>query len=172
MAEGAFESRVSAKRETKSGIFITLEVQPNDYSEDLSMLRVGSAVQIGWAEIVDTSVRRMAIVDSLSHKADQKDRTDQARELVDKVRKPFDSLPLVQQCGIRCSDPKFDMFLMDEYPAKAARHTETANLVRDLLGVESRSELKTDAFAQVSWTEIEKKYQRWLVTKRYEDSAR
>ena len=61
MAEGAFESRVSAKRETKSGIFITLEVQPSDYSEALSMLRVGSAVQIGWAEIVDTTVHKIEV---------------------------------------------------------------------------------------------------------------
>lgn len=61
MADGSFEARLSAKRESKRGIFITLEVQPDDLTEALSMLRVGSDLMIGWSEVINSEVEEIEI---------------------------------------------------------------------------------------------------------------
>lgn len=62
MSEGNFECKVHNRRESKDGVYITLSINPADLTPDLAMLRVGSALVIGWAEVVDTAIHHMELV--------------------------------------------------------------------------------------------------------------
>lgn len=59
--EGNFECKVSRKSESGSGIFLTLQIQPDDYTEELATLRVGSKLVLGWAEVVNTDVEPIEV---------------------------------------------------------------------------------------------------------------
>lgn len=162
MADGHFECKVSGRRESASGIFITLQLQPDDHTPELAMLRVGSALMIGWSEVVDTTV----------HNIEATPERSKAAVLEHKPRRPFNELKLSARAGIRCGDEQFSLFLMDVFPETAAKYTDPADVVRQLCGVTSRAELDTNFNAATEWRHIEDKYQDWLVTKKYKDSAR
>jgi hypothetical protein len=161
MAEGNFEAKVSAKRETSSGIFLTLQIQPDDYTADLATLRVGSALMIGWAEVVDTKVDP---IDARFPNGIPPQETPFLKAA--KERKPFDSLPLSQQAAMRCQDNDFKLFLA------ASNAEDAANAVRERCGVKSRSEIIEGTPAGTEWMFLEEEYQSWITTQRYGSLAR
>lgn len=166
MSEGSFEATVSGRRESANGIFITLQVNPADLTTDLAMLRVGSALMVGWSQVLDTAVHKIEPVPMS---------TGEMIALIDnkpKARTLFKDLKLSQQAGIRSGDATFAMHLMDEYPVTAAKYHEAADVVRELCSVKSRAELDTNDDAAEAWKVIEFGYQNWLTDKKYKDSYR
>ena len=148
MSEGNFEAKVYAKRENAAGIYLTLQINPADFTSDLATLRVGSALLIGWAEVINSKVETIVL--------------DPAPA---KERKPFASLELVQQAGIRCADPEFQKFLnTDEAGA--------VDYVRQFCGVSSRAEIKADKNSGKDWVLLEAKFQQWLTDERYANMTR
>lgn len=174
MTDGHFECKVSGRRESANGIFLTLQVQPDDYSADLAMLRVGSALMVGWSEVVDSTVHPIGPIGSPSQKAAQADLNKAHGAMVEtlKPRTPFHELKLSQQCGIRCGDAQFAMFLVDEYPIASSGSSDPATVVRALCGVTSRADLDGSRRGREQWEKIESRYQQWLTDMRYKDSYR
>lgn len=170
MAEGSFEAKLTAKRETAAGIYLTIQVQPDDYRAELATLRVGSALVLGWAEVVDTAV--VPIVAEPAYRAAQAQESERVGAAVDaiaKQRRPFDTLPLSQQAAIRCGDNDFKLFL------GASNAEDAANIVRAKCQIASRSELddqRNKQAARYCWEAIEAGYQQWLTTQRYADMRR
>jgi hypothetical protein len=162
-ADGHFEGRLTSKRESKAGIFITIEVQPTDYIEALANLRVGASLVIGWAEVVNTKVEPIEVVTNPDNWLPEKPL---------KPRQKFDELKPSAQAGIRCSDADYSTFLMDTFPDIAAEHHDAAGVVRELCGITSRAELNSNKDAAFVWNETEAKYQAWLVEQRYKDLIR
>lgn len=160
MSDGHFEARISGKRESKAGIFITLEIQPDDYGPEIANLRVGASLVIGWAEVVNTKVEPIEVAPPSLPEKPFKD------------RRKFETLNPAQQAGIRCGDVNFSTFLMDIFPAIAAKHNDAADVVREICGVTSRSELNSNKDAAFVWNETEAKYQAWLLEQRYKDLIR
>ena len=152
MSEGSFEAKVSAKRETNAGIFLTLQIQPDDYKSELATLRVGSALMMGWAEVVDTKVQPIVV--------------ETPKPEVPKERRKFDTLPLSQQAAIRCGDNDFKLFM------DASTADDAAESVRERCGVKSRSEIVEGTPAGTEWIMLEDEYQSWLTTQRYGSLAR
>lgn len=77
-----------------------------------------------------------------------------------KEHRPFNSLPLSQQAGIRCSDAKFSDFMIETHlPFMAMGVTEA---VRVVCGIVSRSELDTNDIAAAKWRKLEADYQAYL----------
>jgi hypothetical protein len=163
MSDGHFEARISGKRESKAGIFITLEIQPDDYGPEIANLRVGASLVIGWAEVVNTKVEPIVAVTNPDNWLPEKPL---------KPRQKFDELKPSAQAGIRCSDADYSVFLMDTFPEIAAKHHDAADVVRELCGVTSRSELNSNKDAAFVWNETEAKYQAWLLEQRYKDLIR
>lgn len=68
-----------------------------------------------------------------------------------------------QQAGIRCAEPIFQAFLQERYPEEWREGRETAECVRLICGVTSRSELGTNQKARVLWHQLDEQYQGWKV---------
>ena len=68
------------------------------------------------------------------------------------------------QAGIRCADPSFRSFLMEEHsfrPRDKTSQDEAANFLRSFFGVQSRSELGTDHRKRVLWKQLDDQFQAW-----------
>ncbi len=180
MTEGSFEAKLTAKRETAAGIYLTVQVQPDDYVADLATLRVGSILMLGWAEIVNTEVEEIT--------ADPKTLAEELTGISDimrgkstkpepKDRHPFSSLPLSQQCGIRCADKQFQDYICNVFwNTNVDEPTEdyTTLLVKNHLCIESRSELdkENNVYAVGHWIDLEGRYQAHLTDQKYAGARR
>lgn len=162
MSEGMFEAKVSGKRESSSGIYLTLLINPADYNADLATLRVGSTLSMGWVESVNTTVEPIEIQTVIYGSGG-----DGADKPPAKDRKPFASLPLSQQAAMRTEDKDFQLFL----EARGPIHDQEsyADVVRAICGVESRANIKLGTQAGIAWMELEDKFQAYLTDRRYAD---
>jgi hypothetical protein len=180
MSEGNFEAKLTAKRETAAGIYLTVQVQPDDYKADLATLRVGAVLMVGWAEVVNAQVEAIGLSPqaaggharaaalSPDERSSIASKAANARWEEKKDRRPFSSLPLSQQAAIRCNDNDFKLFL------NVSNGVEAVNKVREHCGIISRATLddKSASSARFQWTELESKYQSWLTDARYAGSKR
>ncbi len=181
MSEGAFEAKVERRSENAKGIFITLLVNPADHDEALSQVRVGSALQIGWAEIVDTSVQPMEPEPTFSEAiraASAEVREEMAplraalKQEATKPKQAFKDMSLTAQAGIRCNDPRFVEFLRTKWPRALAAGDTPADIVRDLCGVKSRTELSENHQAANVWRKLNSDFESWTLTQKYEGANR
>lgn len=170
MSEGAFEAKLTAKRETAAGIYLTIQVQPNDYGADLATLRVGSHLMLAWSEIVNTSVEPIevdsAVLGNEAERALEDVPTPASSGAAHKERKPFHTLPLSQQAAIRCQDNDFKLFL------GASNADEAARLVRQSCRVDSRAKIIEGDKSGDCWLDLEARYQSWLTDNRYAELRR
>lgn len=158
MTEGSFEAKLTAKRETAAGIYLTIQVQPDDYRAELATLRVGSVLMLGWAEIVDSTVEEIpAIPSKLSPE------TVEAK--MPKDRRPFETLPLSQQAAMLCADARFREFLGTD-------RVGAAEYVRSYCGVQSRGDIKEGQNSGKDWLLLRAKYDQWLTDQKYAGVAR
>lgn len=173
MSEGSFECKVSGKRESANGIFLTLQIQPDDYKEALATLRVGSSLMMGWSEVVNTTVEEIGFTASEIAKIANHG-TKLSPEVVDakmpKDRKPFASLPLSQQAGIRCQDEEYKAFLVWRCPSTPG--LKWSERVHILCRVNSRAGLVRGTEAGDRWLALEDEYQAYLTDQRYASVAR
>ena len=80
----------------------------------------------------------------------------------EKVKVPFKDMPLSVQAGIRCGDPTFWEFLRWKgYACDSDPVDQSADVVRSLCGVQSRSSLDTIGSAGSAWMAIEADYAVW-----------
>lgn len=156
--EGTFEAKVSGKRESSSGIYLTLLINPADYNADLATLRVGSTLSMGWVETVNVAVESIEAI-----RLDLQ--IEQAVERSHKDRKPFSSLPLSQQAAMRTEDKDFQLFLEQRGPIHDQE--SYADAVRAICNVESRANIKLGTPAGIAWMALEAEYQNHITTQRY-----
>lgn len=175
MSEGSFESKLTAKRETSAGIYITLQVCPEDFKADLATLRVGSLLIVGWSEIVNTAVEPIAaIAQSVERQPSKLDVESSNLSGRSKTPRQFSSLPLSQQAALRCEDDTFKVFLAQEWNNEFLKYAgDAAAIVRDICGCKSsRAEFDTTGIQEVGWRACEDDYQSWLTDRQYKDSRR
>ena len=88
----------------------------------------------------------------------------------EKERRPFDTLPLSQQAGIRCNDSQFAGFIAEHWygdEIKPFNNVDPTALVYVLCEITSRSELDTNDLAAQMWKKLEADYQAYLTDIRY-----
>lgn len=66
------------------------------------------------------------------------------------------------QAGIRCNDATFCAFLSEVYARDASDLQHAEQAVRDICGVESRTEFGTNHKARMLWHQLDTEYQAWL----------
>jgi hypothetical protein len=178
MSAGHFECKVERRSENAKGIFITLLINPADHDEALSQVRVGSALVMGWSEIVDTSVQPIEIArpDATPAGAVVAVTSGATGRRDGQPKRKFSDLSLPEQAGIRCNDVAFREFisLRDSggVNAEPCVIPYAENFVRRECGVDSRAELAKFSDARNKWLGLEADYQSWLVSRQYADSVR
>lgn len=166
-----FEAKLHGFRRTQDGVVISYVVNPHDVSAEMATAVLGTRYMIAFSEIGDNGKPVAGSSNGRTSDFDS-DNAGSTPAPASKERKPFDTLPLPQQAGIRCGDAQYAMFLMDTYPSTAAKYNEAADVIRDLCGVPSRAELASDKEAVSKWNSIEANYQDWLTERKYKDSYR
>lgn len=166
MSEGSFEAKKHAYRQTQDGIVVSFVIHPNDIDAAFAIAPLGTRYMIGFAEITDSPVAQQVEPPAHNVKVEGSSPSGSTKA----PRKPFASLPLSQQAGMRTDDKSFQEFLETQVPI----HDEEsyADAIRSICGVESRAEIKPGTPAAVSWAALEVRYQDWLTTQRYASTAR
>lgn len=85
-----------------------------------------------------------------------------AKEPFEKARRKWNELQPAQQAGIRCDEPRFVAFLIENYPDDWHESQDAAACVRLICAVHSRVELGTNQKARVIWHQLDSAYQAWL----------
>ena len=122
----AFEAVKSALRQTKDGISVSLVIHPNDVPNPLLSDPVGSRYMVGMARLGDDDQP----VESAAQREAKRD---------------------VTSAGALCRDTDFQKWLLDNGYCDEVSEDEASKALRILLGVESRSEIKTNQEAQRKW---------------------
>jgi hypothetical protein len=78
-------------------------------------------------------------------------------------RRDWRDLSPQQQAGMRCEEAVFMSFLKENHPDNWREAlADSAECVRLICGVKSRSELATNHKARVIWKQLDDEYQAWL----------
>ena len=82
----------------------------------------------------------------------------------DKPHRHFDELPLPQQAGILAKEPSFWKFLVEQkrLPPDTQEY-RAADYIRNVCGVQSRSEIKPNTLPEKRWQMIRSAYEAWKI---------
>lgn len=179
MSEGEFEAKVIRKTDSAKGLFITLEITGDDYYGAVSQFRPGTLLRLKYEELdsntgapkeLPASVVGSVPLHTVEQPVSPRAAEDSGHT---KPRRPFHELPLSQQCAIRCSDKKFWDYLNDVHGAEVCRSAfDAAEVVREGLEIDSRSELDTNADAAAEWKDMDDDFQSFLTTLEHGDTFR
>jgi|TARA_R110000824_G_scaffold3371_1_gene15949 hypothetical protein len=126
-----FKAVKTALRQTKDGINITLVIHPNDTPRDLINDHIGQRYTVGMGRL------------------NEQDEIEEPESMREGKR-------AVTSCAALCRDTDFQRWLYDNGFTQLITEEETAEAIRLMLSVESRSELKTNEEAQERWEKIKK----------------
>lgn len=153
------EARKIAYRQSKDGVVISFLLHPNDVPNELAIADLGSRYIIALVEIGDDETPKQREEPArISH---------QPAGIEPPARRSFDDLPASTQAGILCGDANFHEFIRMNKPDRwrflnEGTDTERAALIlRSLVGVTSRSEIKPGTKAFDAWRDILREYNDW-----------
>lgn len=135
METSQFEGKKIALKQTKDGIVMSLAIHPDDLPEELMRDFVGS--------------RYMVVMVRLG---------DEEKPL---NREEFAGSQLVKLAGIMCRDKDFWDYLYDDGQLFEKGEDVCVAWLTSYLGVNSRSEIKTNANAQYLLKDLNDKYKEW-----------
>lgn len=82
------------------------------------------------------------------------------------TKKDWRDLQPTQQACMRCEEAAFTHFLRELWPDDWHETQDTADCVRLICGVASRSELSTNHKARVIWNQLDSQYSAWKLLER------
>ena len=135
METSQFEGKKVALKQTKDGIVMSLAIHPDDLPEELMRDFVGS--------------RYMVVMVRLG---------DEEKPL---NREEFAGTQMVKLAGILCRDKDFWDYLYDDGQLFEKSEAACVDWMTAYLGVNSRSDIKTDANAQGLLKILNAKYKEW-----------
>lgn len=182
-----FEAKKHAYRQTQDGIVVSFVVHPNDISSALAVAPLGTRYMVAFAEIGDDG--KPVTPENSPHAAPlngtnavaKLDGTEPGNHGIagttSKDRRPFASLPLSQQCGMRCADKQFQDYICHTFwNTNVDETTEdyTTLLVKNFLQIESRKELDAEGqtLAKMEWARLDGMYQAHLTDIQYAGAKR
>jgi hypothetical protein len=144
MTEAVEAIKIALKQEPE-GIVVSFRIQPEHFPEHLLIARINARFALAFQEIDD---------DEKPKPADP--------ELKNKRRQNAN----VMRAGILCGQEGFQTFLRKRYRkewdgALGEGKEQTADALRAVLGVESRREIGTEAWALKRFDKLEAEYLRW-----------
>jgi hypothetical protein len=154
----SLEAKKDALTQRQSGDWkISFTVQGIDMDPRLTQAAMGTRFAMVLVEIGD---------DELPVQKEARAEPRQARQPQPDGVKRMDwrEVQPAAQAGIRCADPTFRAFLMEECeyrPRDQNDAEEAAVFIRDYFGVKSRSEFGTDHRKRVLWKQFDDQFQAW-----------
>ena len=130
-----FEGVKVALKQDKTGYVLTLSMHPDDIPEELLRDFVGARYQV-------VMVRIGADESPLN-------------------REEFIGDKYVRIAGLLCRDPKFWKYLCDDGQIFEEEEAMATEWLRHCLNIQSRSELKTNEMARISFNRILKEFNEW-----------
>jgi hypothetical protein len=143
-----------AYRQTRDGIVVSFVVHPNDIPAELSTSHIGARFMVALVQVGDDELPVKQPPKGIKTFTAKRDHMD------------WRDVQPAAQAGIRCAEPTFRAFLSENYGCSANTEESAAIMVRDICGVESRSELSTNQYARVIWHQLDKGFQAWLMKER------
>lgn len=89
-----------------------------------------------------------------------KARPDQTAPKPDRAKRDWRDIAPSQQAGIRCEEPVFAAFLREKYPDEWHEAPDTADCVRLICAVDSRTKLN-DGPSRVIWHQLDEQFGAW-----------
>lgn len=129
-----FEAVKVAIRQNKDGVYITLSVHPQEMPVDLMMAHAGTRYVVA---MVETDDRNQPVKGKDEEEGDR----------------------LVQSAGMLCRNPSFQRWLHDKGYIFEISEAETTDFLREYLGVESRSEIKTNREARRLFGKLRERFE-------------
>jgi len=129
-----FEALKVALKQDKTGYVLTLCMHPDDIPTELLRDFVGARYQV---VMVRLDANEMPMADD--HDGDK----------------------AVRAAGILCRDSGFARFLHEDNQILSPQELDATEWLREYLGVQSRTELKTDLNARKRLDKISKEYRSW-----------
>ena len=131
-----FEAVKVALKQDKTGYVLTLSLHPDEIPEELLRDYVGARYQV--------------VMVRLNGSEQPMDRQTE-----------FEADKSIRIAGLLCRDPKFWKFLFDDSQIFEEDEETCTNWLRNYLGVQSRSELKTNEDARKRLDKIYREYKEW-----------
>lgn len=152
----SFECKKDALQQRQSGDWkVSFTVQGTDMDERLTRAAMGTRFVAVLVEVNDDELPvRTKEVPATPRPAPKS--AGAKREKTD-----WRDLPPQQQAGIRCEEAAFVHFLKEHYSDDWHETQDTADCVRLICGVTSRSELETNQKARVIWHQLDQQYAAW-----------
>ena len=130
-----FEGVKVALKQDKTGYVLTLSMHPDDIPEELLRDFVGARYQVVMVRVgTDESPLN---------------------------REEFIGDKTVRIAGLLCRDPKFWKYLCDDGQIFEEEEEMATEWLRHCLNIQSRSELKTNEMARISFNRILKEFNEW-----------
>ena len=131
-----FESVKVALKQNKDGYVLTLCIHPDDVPLELLRDFVGARYQVVMVRLNDEDM-------PINREAE------------------FDGSKSVRLAGILCKEKEFWEYLHSDEQIFLANETEATEWLRNYLGVQSRSELKTNVEARNRLNKVNEEYMAW-----------
>lgn len=130
-----FEAVKMALKQNKDGYVLTMSIHPDEIPDDLMRDFVGSRYQVVMVRLGDDEMPL--------------DRRD------------YDGDRAVKLAGVLCREKEFQEFLVQNNEIFDLNETEATEWLRCKVGIQSRSELKTNQDARALLAQINKDYLSW-----------
>jgi hypothetical protein len=131
-----FEGVKIALKQDKNGYVLTLGMHPDDVPEELLRDFIGARYQVVMV--------RLNLVDEPLNRQHE-----------------FEGDQAVRIAGMLCRNPKFWEYLESKNEIMEATEDEATEFIRTYLGVQSRSDLKTNDQARIRLDSLYKDFQAW-----------
>ena len=125
-----------ALKQDKEGYVLTLRVHPDDLDQDLMRDFIGSRYQVVMVRLNEDEQPMNRDTEMSGSKA-------------------------LRIAGMLCRDPKFWDYLHQDLQIIEASEKEATDWLRTYLGIQSRSEIKTNLQAQEMLDKLHKEYKQW-----------
>lgn len=131
-----FEAIKVALKQNKDGYVLTLNIHPDEVPDSLLRDFVGARYQVVMVRLSDDDTPM--------------------------DRREFDGNRAIRLAGVLCREKEFWEFLESTGEIFDADEKSATEWLRSTLGLQSRSELKTNQVARDQLQEIQRAYQEWL----------
>lgn len=174
----AFECKKDSMRQNQDGTWkVTFTLQPMDVPRSLTEAMPGTRYQAVIVAIGDdemplkpeSEVMPSGNESKRQHiEADARPGQESLRP--DRAKHPWQDVPASQQAGIRCHEPAFASFLMEEHSSEwrecyveaASDEDNAAECVRFICGITSRADLRSSETAKTIWIGLNDQFEAWL----------
>lgn len=153
----AFPAIKVAYSQTKHGLKITFEVDQNDMPAEIAGSALGTTYMIAAVETDKESGEPKTSPGAADGSSVAGTLVNNAVSSGKPPKLPWSQMLRSKRAGIRCSDPKFQLWLSTAYPF-AIRHGDAAEAVRSLCSVASRADLNENHEAAARFDKLDAQF--------------